>query len=733
MKRMESRERIEKTAPRRAWGICVCTALCLLGAHAVEVSTVDELVAAMRAVNERTSSDTKIRLRPGYYDVSGCTMNSDGHLYIARAMQFEGVDDTSWRATSDSNTAVVIDAKGVNTIFRFDVSETRGNTRGTSFRNMTFVNGYARKKGDETGTYTDTYPRGGALGNNSYLAPQATVSNCVFRSNYAAAQGGALMMCNVYDCYFTNNVAAGDGGAVCAVGNLEDSLLVNNRTTAIGGAVRNAGFVKRCVFIGNRGADGCCIYGGQLEVSDTVCISNVSISGGACFRPEKKSDMCVVRNCRFEGNVSEKQGPSGVNDISLVTNCVFVGNFSRGGGMGVVRASGDKHTVIDCYFTNNVSGSDLGGAGVTGVEGCPPPRVTGCVFVGNMAMQGGGVSRADVSNCLFVANCATNGGGVYQCPRVADCLFVSNTASYGGGAFACSNLTECTFQDCAAWSDGGCAYDSSLFGCFVTNCTVLRGGDFVGGVSATTADGWLAQGTTFVDCRSSMSTNVWWATRRLRQVDCTFIRCGVFENTAAVRCTFTGVTGEGFPSSILVKGVATNCLIAGCQAKYLLERMDEVVNCTVVSNNLGTTGQLFAGPIRAINCIFRDNYHYDPKTSPALHYDIAGYGQWTLENCLYKTFPDWGATFTIAPTDCVTDGVNPFLSPTHPDYDPAQPYGIGLGSPARNAGKAIDWPAGFTDLAGHPRVFNDRTDSPRVDIGAYECCLLPRGTCLIFR
>ncbi len=727
MKRLVCAERAEKTGRRRAWGLCACVALCWLGARAVEVSTVDELVAAMTAVNEGTSTDTKILLKPGYYDVSGCTMNSDGHLYVARAMQFEGVDDTSWRTTASSNTAVVIDAKGINAIFRLDVSSANKVGSGTSFRNITFQNGNGRAHANL---------HGGAV-SSSYGGQSHTASNCVFRGN-EAYQGGALMRCTVYDCFFTNNVAE-EGGAVCAAIDMHDSLFIDNRANSNGGVARNGGRMKRCVFIGNRAGRGSCAYG-LVEVSDSICRSNVSSAGlsggqvgGACFRAQNGTETCEVSGCRFEGNVSESDGPSCVYRVTLVTNCVFVGNSSRGDGAGVVQMMTNTDAVVACSFTNNVSwstskrGKTLGGAGVTGVAvaGNPLPKVTACVFVGNVAWNGGGVSLADVSNCLFVANCATNGAGAYQC-AVSDSRFVSNTAMiFGGGAYDCSGLTHCTFQDCAAQAEGGAAYESSLFDCLVTNCTALTHDSIAGAAASPSC---VAQRTTFVDCQNATNANQRWATGGLRLTDCTFIRCGAGRNSSAVRCTFTGMAEVGRPGHVLSGGVATNCLVTGCSAGNLFGWMAEIVNCTVVSNNRDQKGgQLFAGGIRAVNCIFRENYHDGGKS-----FDIAGYGACTFENCLYKTEPNWDA-YTLAVTACVTNGVNPFLAPTHRDYDPAHPYAIGRRSPARNAGKTIDWPAGFTDLAGRPRVCDDRTDSPRVDIGAYECCLPRRGSCLVVR
>lgn len=54
-----------------AWVCVFGMAASLLGAH--EVATVEQLVAALEAVNGG-DADTVVRIAPGYYDVSGCAM-----------------------------------------------------------------------------------------------------------------------------------------------------------------------------------------------------------------------------------------------------------------------------------------------------------------------------------------------------------------------------------------------------------------------------------------------------------------------------------------------------------------------------------------------------------------------------------------------------------------------------------------------------------------------------------
>ena len=105
----------------------------------------------------------------------------------------------------------------------------------------------------------------------------------------------------------------------------------------------------------------------------------------------------------------------------------------------------------------------------------------------------------------------------------------------------------------------------------------------------------------------------------------------------------------------------------------------------------------------------------------------------TCTNCVYRTDPGW-SSYTLHPTDCVmtNDLSKLFLQPGEADYDPANPYRLRYGSPAKDAGFSIDWPEGATDLAGNPRICT-KYGRPLVDIGCYECWIPQLGTWLFFR
>jgi len=115
------------------------------------------------------------------------------------------------------------------------------------------------------------------------------------------------------------------------------------------------------------------------------------------------------------------------------------------------------------------------------------PTVTNCIFSGNSAGYGGGMSNYDLSdprliNCTFTGNTATVGGGgmhnyYLASPSLTNCSFIGNdSGDRGGGMYSessCdSTITDCTFTDNSA-GDGGGIYnkesDPVLTGCTFTD------------------------------------------------------------------------------------------------------------------------------------------------------------------------------------------------------------------------------------------------------------------------
>lgn len=145
-------------------------------------------------------------------------------------------------------------------------------------------------------------------------------------------------------------------------------------------------------------------------------------------------------------------------DLTLI-NCTFFGNSAKKGG-GMHNTSSDP-TLINCKFIDNSSNDDAGGIW----NDQSSPILTNCIFMGNYSGNfGGGIrnkraSSPILSNCIFSANSAENKGGGMDNSNgdpgdfpsnaiLTDCLFLGNWAPEGGGM---SNqvshpiLTNCTF------------------------------------------------------------------------------------------------------------------------------------------------------------------------------------------------------------------------------------------------------------------------------------------------
>ena len=274
-----------------------------------------------------------------------------------------------------------------------------------------------------------------------------------------------------------------------------------------------------------------------------------------------------------------------------------------------------------------------------------------------------------------------SGSAVYRCNTVRDCDFYDNS-------------TQNTNENNIA-KGGDCSEAT-----FVTNCTFRN-------VSAGVRGGAYA------------CTNV---------VDCTFENCGAIGNAAVVKCGFFGHSVQSTEKYVLSGGTFTNCLVTGCSEGYVVgadSGTTELVNCTIVSNNLETAGsQLLAGTVRAVNTIFKDNYKQNVSGTI---FDVAGYGNWYFTNSIYKTHPNWD-NYTFHDTDCIYETAKLFEDSTRPNYDPAHPYKLRRTSPAVNAGLAIPGMALLTDYSGAGRV-----NGEKVDIGCYECWLLAPGFVLSFR
>lgn len=173
------------------------------------------------------------------------------------------------------------------------------------------------------------------------------------------------------------------------------------------------------------------------------------------------------------GNAAESYEPGGGlwshESSPTVNRCIFLGNDARYGG----GISGDA-TVTDCTFRNNVAYTG-GGTWRTGT-------IIRCAFIGNGASTGGAISGAQtVNGCTFI----DNEEGVWDVDTVTDCTFA--------GAFGNTGVTNAaTVANCRFTGSGIMA--SGDLRTLVTNCTFINtGGIFAaqeGGITLTNCIVW---------------------------------------------------------------------------------------------------------------------------------------------------------------------------------------------------------------------------------------------------
>jgi predicted outer membrane repeat protein len=195
-------------------------------------------------------------------------------------------------------------------------------------------------------------------------------------------------------------------------------------------------------------------------------------------------------DCTFAGNVATRAGGAvfiAAASTPTVYGAVFDGN--RGGGRGGgVRNNGSDPIFANCVFLDNVA---VEGGGLHNTGPCRP-LVMNCVFEGNAADVRGGAmyntsaANPDVVGCTLTGNTSGDvGGGIRNLtshPTVIDCDFTGNHAARGGGManrFSRPVVHACRFEDNTADRGGG-IYNLGDSDATVTSC-VFRGNVADGG------------------------------------------------------------------------------------------------------------------------------------------------------------------------------------------------------------------------------------------------------------
>ena len=564
----------------------------------------------------------------------------------------------------------------------------------------------------------------------------ARVTGCLFRDNVATREAGALSGCWVSNCTFVCNRSGERGGAVFLNANtrLYDSAFLTNSVTGGtdsygGGAVAtdSGGDTVRidgCTFVGNflTGSSSYNFYGGAINDSSTV--------------------GCKVWNSKFVDNhAAGKHG--GACYGGGYSNCWFVGNWIEGdygNGGALCGKNWPGEYVLDCHFVSNriESATTTGYAGSGGAYYSMLSKTTltnlirGCTFAYNWqqkAVDKGIVSfeRADVPvvDCAFETNCAN--GRIVIGGACSNCRFVGNEVPGGSGVLYGGSASNCVFRDNGL--------KSRHFGLFAAVTS--------GAVDACWSD--------LVDCDCDGGAFM----------DCTLNRCEIHDITNA------DVASRGLYCVFLDNNHVTNCLVRdihmdGVNANGLVNIRSgaaEVtkhrfvsstfVNDTFVHYTVGMAdvsgdnkGSIYSfsvsgtSPVLMANCLLIDgrnqyNAHREISCGTAnVNFSIANtvvgainFGDFT-KTSYASTGGDLGGNRidnAISNYGFVGDKA---AKKNAPEYSllrtsPYRDYADGVGTFA----------AGALDLAGRPRV----DDNGKVDLGCYQCWIVPVGMTLLIR
>ncbi len=157
----------------------------------------------------------------------------------------------------------------------------------------------------------------------------------------------------------------------------------------------------------------------------------------------------ALRNCTFSWNSASEKGGGMYNEDNsnpTLTNCIFIGNSALNGGG--IHNKQSNPVLIDCTFSKNTAVVD--GSGMANINNSNP-TLTKCTFSGNSAKWGGGIYNLDnsnptLTNCTFIGNWAKFGGGISNIrssPTLYNCVFTGNWVKWdGGGIYNVNNTSQ---------------------------------------------------------------------------------------------------------------------------------------------------------------------------------------------------------------------------------------------------------------------------------------------------
>ena len=700
-------------------GLLLC-ASCATASAALEFripapNGVGDVVALTNAFTELTitnTSNVKILLEPGVYDLSGIRVGTrNWHLTREKQMQNGLI-----AGTGKSPGETVIKGGGANDRYGIFYIWNTHATKATVISNLTLTGGYSRGNG------------GAVFGSYASYGCNLVLSHCIISNNYAVGSngggGGGAIHVKARHCLFADNVCADWHGGGLAFydmpsGGAWDCTFSNNTCLAAkngggvyvyekGASVNYGGAISNCTFIGNSTAGN----GGGVYASTSA--ENVQ------YRT-----MCV--DCRFYGNSAAQGGGVGALAQTIVTNCIFKGNTASGIGGGAWLTGSTAS--CNCAFETNEAPK---GAGVylNGSSWCAYGA-----FTNNVAPYGGGAyvsGNASLDHCVFKGNGKSDatsgmtpnyGGGAYLASgSVVGCEFIENFCDNGGGAYLDS--TSASIRDSlfkgnrqTGWASGAAVLvNAGTPLALVSNCV------FTANIATNFSARTIISNAELVDCVVS-NHNIYGAILQ----NCNLTRCYVSDNVSTVG---SGVDLDDVLTEKIGAHTRTNvnCVFVGNHlTQTTVVSGDKVVlNCTYLNNRMDSGN--YGMPIsdcKAWNSLFTDNIvngspldmrRFDHQNNVVQRY---------LTNCLFKT--------VAKDFDPDANGYHGNKIAPRFKFNPSGSggeYDIKDYSPAFNAGVLEDWMLPL--LGGKDFASRERVKFGAIDIGALECPYMP-GISIIYR
>jgi hypothetical protein len=343
---------------------------------------------------------------------------------------------------------------------------------------------------------------GGIYSNNSNIS----IYKCIFESNFAQGQAGALAIYNTFEesnihkgfidqCKFIQNTTLNFGGAIVVEGTfpnddtkcfIRNSSFIKN-TAYEGGAIvvdSEATFIDCCEFVKNIGY----VNGGAVSTTNVVN----SISAASQGR-QPQIFFTNISNSIFRENFCTAD-PT-LQKLILMGSLISGIDFPIGGGALVCYING-RLNVNHTKFINNTSlgngGAIINGKSAAGIVfGIPvnafsvQTNICDCEFIQNKAVNGGAIASEpdgkslippivvtvtdtvlNVSNSNFIGNIAKEiGGAIYLVRTLAS--IINNCFRYNQ-ARSCNNIYK--DQDSMVVTSQCHCYDSNNYCVTIQSC-----------------------------------------------------------------------------------------------------------------------------------------------------------------------------------------------------------------------------------------------------------------------